>query len=120
MSQEESKFIRQLKITLISVLGPLIITGLILTGVNLHRIETNERHIKALESSKVSREIMLLYFNDLREMQTVMMNKADDQCNTAKEQIAVINDRLDQIMKDIYEVKKRGFPDGFKLDYTKN
>jgi len=115
MSQEESKFIRQLKITLISVLGPLIITGLILTGVNLHRIETNERHIKALESSKVSREIMLLYFNDLREMQTVMMDKADDQCNTAKEQIAVINTRMDQIMQDIYEVKKRGFPDGYKF-----
>ena len=115
MSQQESEFIRKLKITLISVLGPLVITGLILTGVNLQRINSNEKHIAALEQTRVSKDILLLYVNDLREIMDLLRQDMNSEDQAVKKQIDDVNTRLDLLMRDLYEVKKRGFPEGYKF-----
>lgn len=107
MSENESKFIRQLKITLISVLAPFIIVGTANAIVDHHRIKNNQQHIKAMEDTRVTREIMLLYVNDLREIQDLMRQDMEGQIDNAHEQISQINGRLDGLMRDIYEVKKR-------------
>jgi len=108
MSTEEREFIRKLRITLISTLGPLIISGLILTGVNLHRISTNEAKIDAINQDKVSKEVLLLYVNELREMSSLLRHDMNDKGVRAEQQIQEVEDRLDKLMADVYEVKKRG------------
>ena len=108
MSESESIFIKKLRITLISVLGPMIITGLILTGVNLQRINTNERRIQLLESMKVDKEINLAYYNELREL--IRVTKLDlqkDDTNYAAE-ISKINNRLDHLYNQMYDLRQRG------------
>jgi len=108
MSDNERTFIRQLKITLISVLGPFILLT-IASGINDHfKIKNNQEHIRAMEETVVSREILLLYVNDQRKMVELLRVDMRDHCEETDKDLADVNARLDQIMRDIYEVKKRG------------
>ena len=107
MSESESKFIRQLKITLISILGPFI---LLTSGsmVNDHfKIKDNQDHIQAMEETLVSREILLLYVNDQRQMVELLRVDMRDHCTETDQDMTAVNKRLDQIIKDVYEVRKR-------------
>lgn len=105
MTEREKTFIRQLRITLISIIGPMIITGLILTGINLQRINANEKHIEALENSKVSREINMLYVNDLRELIVLTKKELENKNVDYDKKLAEINSRMDRLIRDMYEVK---------------
>ena len=108
MSQEQSVFIRRLTITLVSTLGPLILTGLILTGINLQRINTNEKHIEALESSRMSKEMTLAYVDELRNLIKVMEEGLRGDCDETKKQVQEINDRIDALIQYIYMGDARG------------
>ena len=115
MSDTERTFIKQLKITLISVLGPFMLLT-IGSMINDHyKIKNNTAHIKAMEETVVSKEIMMLYLNDQRKMVELLNADITEHTNETDQEMAEVNGRLDQIMRDIYEVKKRGFPDGFTL-----
>lgn len=115
MSTDQSEFIRKLKITLISVLGPFFLLT-IGSAVNDHyKIKNNQQHIAAMEETVVSREILLLYVNDQRKMVELLRVDIRDHCEETAAEMTEVNARLDQIMRDIYEVKKRGFPEGYVL-----
>lgn len=114
MTETESQFIRKLRITLIGVLGPLILSGLVLTGVNLQRInnnekkiDQNEKHIDAMEASYVPEKMMLLYIDDLRKLIEVNQGNCNERNEEVQKEISRINASLDRIMRDIYEVKNR-------------
>ena len=108
MSNDERTFIRQLKITLISVLGPFMLLT-IGSMINDHfKIKNNMNHINALEQKVVSREIMLLYINELRNLTQAVEKDMEDHCVETTQEIKDINNRIDKLMRDIYEVKKRG------------
>ena len=107
MSDKERTFIRQLKITLISVLGPFILLT-IASGINDHfMIKNNRDHIEVLELTMVPREILLLYVNDQREMVELLRIDLKDHGKETDQDLAKVNAKMDQIMRDVYEVRKR-------------
>jgi len=116
MSQDQSEFIRKLKITLISVLTPFILSGIVVSITNHQRINSNEKHIEALDQTRVSREVMLLYVNELRVTNELLRKEMEGQGENAKELIGQLTLRLDGLMNDVYEVKKRSLPPGHKLN----
>lgn len=123
MSDLQREFIRKLWIVLLSTLGPMIISALVLMGVNLNRIDSNQRRIEAMDKTKVSEQVLLLYVNELRLSNNILAaslnefkNISTDERQRMQEQIITINTKLDDLMRQIYDVKKRGFPEGYNFD----
>lgn len=115
MTQEQSRFIRQLKITLIGVLGPFMI-GVVVAVVNDHyKIKNNIEHMKVLEDTRVSKDLMMLYYNQLRELNEAVQDDIDAHTADTKHQVEMINARLDALMKEMYSQKKRAPTDPMDL-----
>lgn len=107
MSENERTFIRQLKITLISILGPFM---LLTVGnmVNDHfKIKNNKEHVDVLEQNMVSREVLLIYVDEQKQNVDQLRIDLDKQNINEQRELAKINSRLDRIMKDIYSINSR-------------
>ncbi len=108
MSETESKFIRQLKITLISVLGPFIIVGSVNAIVDHHRIQNNQKHLEAIEKSYVTNTMMTLYLNQMRETNKLMRESLDTHTEFDVDEFARINVRMDELIRDMIPHNTRG------------
>ena len=108
MSETESKFIRQLKITLISVLTPFIIVGTINAISDHHRIQNNQRHLESIEKSYVTNTMMVVYVNQLREANTLMRVALEGHEEFDKEEFARINARMDRLIREMVPHNIRG------------
>lgn len=108
MSTEEAKFIRQLKITLIVILGPFIITMAISMIRDHYAIKNCKNHIAVIEETYVSQDILLLYLNELRESNRILRERVEGNEIGFSDQIIRIDKQLDQIMKEVYSFKSRG------------
>lgn len=108
MSESESKFIRQLKITLISVLAPFVIVGTVNAVVDHQRIKNNQEHIKAMEQSYVTNTMMTLYLNQLRESNSIMRESLQEHKEFDVEEFARINNRMDQLIREMVPHNVRG------------
>lgn len=107
MSETESRFIRQLKITLISVIGPFMLLT-IGSMINDHfKIKNNQEHIEMVEKTMVSREVMLLYVNELRETNRILKLDLTKNCDDTNARLEKVNDDLDDLMREIYQIKQR-------------
>lgn len=108
MSETESKFIRQLKITLISVLAPFIIVGTVNAIVDHHRIKNNQAHLETIEKSYVTNTMMAIYVNQLREANSLMRDALEGHEEFDKEEFARINARMDRLIREMVPYKTRG------------
>jgi len=103
MSENENKFIRQLKIVLISVLGPFIIVGLLNAVADHHRIKTNKEAIEVIRKGYVDQKLMVRYYDELRRLAAAIEQEQDAE-------ISRINDRLDILTREVYKHSTRGVP----------
>jgi len=111
MSQEESKFIRQLKITLIAILTPFLL-GTAGNAVNDHfKLQNLRQHIEAIEDDYVSQDILLLYLNELR-VQSDLLHQAitenDSDIVEVRRELRDHNSRLDEFIQQVYTSGSRG------------
>jgi len=107
MSEIESRFIRQLKITLISVIGPFMLLT-IGSMINDHfKIKNNQEHIEMVEKTMVSREIMLLYVDELRETNKILKTDLTKSCDDTNAKLLKVNDEMDDLMRDVFRMKQR-------------
>jgi hypothetical protein len=96
MTEQQEVFIRKLKITLLAILGPftLALTG---SAIADHfQIKNNREYIQAMKQEYVTREIMMAYYNSLRELTYANTKDIDG-----------LNEHMDNLMKDVYRSKQR-------------
>jgi hypothetical protein len=108
MAPQESKFIRQLKITLISVLGPFILLAAGSLVKDHYAIKNIKHHVEVLEETYVSQDILLLYLNELRQYNTILRERIQGNEKDFADKLTHIDNRLDQIMREVYLFKVRG------------
>ena len=108
MSDSENKFIRQLKITLVVILGPFILTGLVNALFDHYNIKNNQRRIEMFEKAYVTNDMLVIYLDALRrsnEILTQQMNKNEAMDLT---EFNRINTRIDEICRDMMPHNTRG------------
>ncbi len=108
MSQEQSKFIRQLKIVLISVLGPFIITGLLVVASDHSKTGSNTIHIKVMEDKFISNDMMVIYLDEWRRAQVALVNWQTTHEAKDLEQFMFINNKMDQLRSEMMPFITRG------------
>lgn len=119
MSIEEAKFIRQLKITLIVILGPFIITMAISMIRDHYAIKNCKNHIAVIEETYVSQDILLLYLNELRESNRLLRERVESNEVDFADQIIKLDKHMDNIIKEVYSFKSRGGRSPDTLSYNK-
>jgi len=108
MSENEKTFIRQLKITLIAILGPFILASAG-NAINDHyKIKSNEQHIKALETVMVDKKLMIQYVDELRRLSEALESDVDKHCTETDVRFTEVNQRIDALLRDIYNHRTRG------------
>lgn len=117
MSDQENKFLRQLRLTLLIIIGPFILAT---TGamVNDHfKIKESNKHIIAIERDYVSKEVILLYMDEMRKANEILSGTVIANEEEADEELKLIRAKMDDMMDDLYDIKKRG---GFSKDLVLN
>lgn len=99
--QQENAFIRRLWITLASVIGPFIIMGSINAVMDHTRIKNNSAQIEAMKDVVVSKDVLILYVDELRRMNAALETEQ-------REEYQHLNDRMDKLVEDLYTVRTRG------------
>jgi hypothetical protein len=101
---------RTLTITLISIIGPFIIYGILSDISDHHQIKKNrERNIVMEESMKgmVTNEMMLVYLREQQKLMTALSaHKAYDEA-----EFRAINARIDQLLRDMIQHNTRSKKD---------
>lgn len=115
MAPEQARFIRQLKITLISVLGPFILLAAGSLVKDHYAIKNMKAHVAVLEETYVSQDILLLYLNELREYNSILRERVTNNEENFIDRLNKIDERLDYLMKEVYSIRVRG---GTKFDST--
>jgi len=111
MSDTESRFIRQLKITLIAILTPFVVTGIVNAIFDHVKIKNNQEAIMAIRGNYVSNDLLLLYVNTFREANQAALSW---QASHDQKDLIRFNDlesRMDEMMREIYRIKTRGLDD---------
>lgn len=108
MAPEQSRFIRQLKITLIAVLTPFLLATVGSLVKDHFAIKHMKTHITVLEETYVSQDILLLYLNELREYNKILRERIEGNEQEFGAKLTHIDNRLDQIMREVYSFKVRG------------
>jgi len=111
MSTEHREFLRRLWIVLISVMGPFIIAGTLNAVIDHTNIKAMQRHLDVLEDTYVSRDILLLYMNEIR-LKTDMLEEAiydnGNEHMEIKAQMDLIRKRQDKLIEELYKTRTRG------------
>jgi hypothetical protein len=114
MSDQQSKFIRQLKITLIRILGPFILF-IILSLVNDHyKIKSNAEHIRLVEETHVTNDMMIRYVDEFRRAYEVIAKDIDTSESKNIAEFDRISKRIDAIIIEMYPRNTRGVKDTVK------
>lgn len=111
MSQNESKFIRQLKITLLSILGPFVIFVIVSLINDHYSIKNNKEHIKLVEETHVTNDMMIRYVDEFRRANVAMTKAIETGEKKYIDEFNRINTRIDAIIKDMYVHNIRGAKD---------
>jgi hypothetical protein len=113
MSEKEHTFIRQLKITLIVILGPFTL-GTIASAVTDHfQIKNNREHIELMEQMQrqyVTNETLLIYYNQLRELNKTLKEDMQKSNAETEKKLEKVNDEMDDIMKSVFQAKRGATP----------
>lgn len=111
MSEKESTFIRQLKITLITVLGPFAIL-VIFSLINDHfNIKGNKEHIDAVESNMknyVDNATLIIYIDEFRRANQAMAEALNAHGTMSMEEFNRVNLRIDAIVRASVPNNTRG------------
>lgn len=111
MSTEQREFIKRLWIVLISVMGPFIIAGTLNAVIDHTNIKIIQRNLDVLQDTYVSRDVLLLYMNEIRlkndVLEEAIINNGKEH-QEIKEQIERIRKRQDKMIEDIYKHSTRG------------
>lgn len=111
MSTLEKQFLRRLWVTLVSVMGPFIIAGVINAVVDHTKITTLMKHIEAVEDNYVSRDILLLYLNEERLKNQILEKgvlENDEDMTLIRAQLELLESRQNELIKEVYKNTTRG------------
>lgn len=108
MPPEQSKFIRQLKITLIAILGPFILSISVVEVQDHFALKHMRNHIEVLEETYVSQDILLLYLNELRQYNKLLRTRMEGNEAQFADKLNMIDKRLDDLMRQVYTIQIRG------------
>ena len=110
MSDKETTFLRQLKITLISILLPFILTAAGLIISDHYKIKENQTMIRAVKDNYVSNDMLLRYVNEFQQANMLFASQLNTQSEDTKRRYEETTKRMDAIIRDIYVSQKRGEP----------
>ena len=108
MSTDENKFIRQLKLVLIGILGPFIIAGVLNAIVMIPNVKANKESIELVKEQYVTNDMMIRYVDEFRRANETLGKALDTRENKDIEEFARINKRMDDLIKEMYPYKTRG------------
>jgi len=104
----EKTFLRKLWITLISVVGPFIIVGVINLAIMIPNVKANTRAIDKFGEGYISRDEMMRYFKGQENLYEALVKGYDDNRTLNIEEHQIINAEINALMKDVYKIKLRG------------
>ena len=112
MSEREADFIKQLRkwVTIFfAVLTPFIIAGVVNLIVMVPQVRANAAAIDKFGEGYVSRDVMMQYMEAQRGYQNSMIKSIDKGGALNTEEHRIMNARIDELMKETYTLKQRGF-----------
>jgi len=107
MTEQQEIFIKKLKITLIATLLPFSLALGASAIADHFQIRNNKQHLELLENNYVTREVMLIYVNELRETNSILKQDLSGNCKDVDRKLEKVNDEMDQLMREVYQIKQR-------------